>query len=500
MVAQNAGASPRASRTSPWRIVAVAAAIGLLVALPLEYYVIESAPSTPNNGPGSEEWDTFASHIDHIVFVVLENHAFDNYFGTYCPTVGSYCPMANNGIAPGTCVPLNSSQPLGTCVRPFNYTADNWSIHAPLPHNYNSSVASWDGGLMNGFYAAENSGLTPFGHYNGTTAPLYWDLAEEYGFDDDFFSSILSYSLPNHWHIVAGQAPQQIIQNFTTISAGATVAGDHKYLNQSNNTRSIEDLLLGSNVSWKYYDYTLGSYSEAIQVPGTGGTGGAGGPFYGQAYNYWNPQAAKAESYNSSFISHYVSNKGFYDDARNGTLPDLSWVIPAGQDSDHPPDNSTLAQSWVASIVDAVEASPDWNTTAVFVTWDDYGGFYDGVPPPTVDNGQQLGFRVPLIAISPYTPPGVIVNSMGYFESILHLMEWRFQLGCITTLDCNAPLPLGLFDFGQTPRAPMMFPTDFSLMKYPLVPVAQTVHGEIAPYYPPTNFTYFPDGEAPDID
>ena len=244
----------------------------------------------------------------------------------------------------------------------------------------------------------------------------------------------------------------------------------------------------------------MGRYSEAIQIPGVGGTGGAGGPFEGQAYNYWNPLAAKAETYNSSFISHYVPNHAFYDDARNGTLPGLSWVIPAGQDSDHPPDNSTLAQSWTASVVDAVEASPEWNTTAVFVSWDDYGGFYDGVPPPVVDGGQQLGFRVPLVVISPYTPAGLVTNSMGYFESILHLMEWRFQLSCITTLDCDAPLPLDYFNFDQAPRAPMMFPTDFSLMSYPLVPMTFPAHSATAPYYPPSNFTYFPDGEAPDID
>jgi phospholipase C len=487
-------------RPQAWRVAAVAAVIGILVAVPLEYYFVENAPSGPTNGPTSAEWKAFASHIDHIVFLVLENHAYDSYFGAYCPALGPYCPSVNNGIAPGTCVLLDDSQPNGACVKPFNFTAANWSIHAPLPHNEVSSLAAWNGGLMNGFYAAENSGLTPFGHYNATTAPLDWDLAEEYGLSDDFFSSILSYSLPNHWHIVAGQAPQQIVGNFTAIDQGATVAGDHKYLNQANSTRSIEDLLLGSNVSWKYYDYTLGTYSEAIQVPGSGGTGGSGGPFEGQAYNYWNPQAAKAESYNESFISHYVTNTAFFGDARNGSLPAISWVIPAGQDSDHPPDNSTLAQSFTASVVDAVESSPEWNRTALFITWDDYGGFYDGVPPPQVDAGQQLGFRVPLLVISPYTPADYIGSSMGYFESILHLMEWRFQLGCITELDCNAPLPLNFFDFGQAPRAPMLFPTTFSDMVYPIVPASLAAHVPVGAYYPPSNFTYFPDGEAPDID
>ena len=159
-------------RGRSWRIVVISVAIGLLAAVPLEYDVIEAATDGTNSGAPSAEWIAFSSHIDHIVFVVLENHAFDNYFGTYCPMVGAYCPMASNGLAPGTCVPLNASQPLGACVRPFPYTAANWSIHAPLPHNYNSSLASWNGGLMNGFYDAEKSGQTPFGYYDGTTAPL----------------------------------------------------------------------------------------------------------------------------------------------------------------------------------------------------------------------------------------------------------------------------------------------------------------------------------------
>jgi phospholipase C len=373
-------------------------------------------------------------------------------------------------------------------------------VVAPLPHNWTSSVAAFDGGKMDAFYDAENSGLTPFGYYDGTTAPIYYDIAQQYTLDDDFFSSILDYSLPNHWHIVAGQAPQQIIDNFTSINSndgGTTVAGDHKYLDEANHTESVEDLLLNSSISWKYYDFTLGSYSQAIYINATGKPNSGA---LGTAFDYWNPQAAKAESYNASFISHFVKNTNFFGDARNGTLPDVSWVIPPGEDSDHPPDNSTAAQGYVASVVDAVESSPDWNTTALYITWDDYGGFYDHVSPPTVDGGQQLGFRVPLLIVSPYARPDYITTDFGYFESVLHLMEWRFNLGCITDLDCNAPLPLGAFNFSQEPRAPILFPTNVSQASYPMtLTPADQVHEGI-PYYPPTMYTYFPYGEAPDVD
>jgi phospholipase C len=444
----------------------------------------------------------FMDHIDHIVFVVLENHAFDNEYGTYCQSIGPHCATVVNGLPPGTCVPVNASQPSGACIRPWNFTQANWTLHTPLTHSYASSHEAWNNGSMNDFYAAEDSGRDPFGHYNGSTVPIYWDLAEEFGLQEDFFSSVLSYSLPNHWHLVAGQAPPVILVNGTLgsplVAPQHTIQTDRLYLNQSNSTRSIEDLLAKRNVSWTYYDYTLGTYSAATSIRLNANQTRILST--GVAYNTWNPQAAKAESYNASFVKHFDLNTQFYADARNGTLPDLSWVIPAAQDSDHPSQNDTLAQGWLASIVDAVEASPDWNSTALYITFDEYGGFYDHVDPP-VFQGQQLGFRVPLLIVSPYTRAGAVINSMGYFESILRLMEWRFHLGCLSTLDCDAPLPIWGFNWNQTPRAPIDFPTNISQASYPFNPNWNAAGGlRTGEYVPPTEFTYFPKGEGPNID
>jgi phospholipase C len=469
------------------RIGLLCAAILILLLVPTEVYLTDRSTAQPNAE------SAFAAHIDHIVFVVLENHAYDNLFGAYCPALGPYCPDPNNGIPPGTCVPLNVSSPGGPCIKPFNYTAKNWSLTSLLPHGATDSLRSWNGGLMNGFYAAERSGFDPFGHYTANTTPVYWDIAEQYSLGDAFYSSVLSYSLPNHWHIVAGQAPQVIV-NFSAGDLSASpdeLQEDHLYLNESNATRSVEDLLLNSSVSWKYYDNTLGTYSHAIMVNRTQA---------GSAYSYWNPLAGKAESYNSSFTTHFVDNTDFYSDARNGTLPDISWVIPAGQDSDHPPANSTLAQEYTASLVNALESSPDWNSTAMFITWDDYGGFYDHVPPPTIIDHQQLGFRVPLLVVSPYARQDYIGDQFGYFESILHLMEWRFHLGCITPLDCTAPLPLSFFNFDAPPRAPMLFPSTFNATAYPMPLQVGNHFPLLGSYYPSTAFTVFPEGEAPDVD
>lgn len=486
--------APRAGAARP----ALIALLAMSLAIPVQAYLSPEVRAAP--AVLSAQQLGFLHHINHVVFVVLENHAYDSYFGSYCLQRGPHCPYAARGLPAATCVPYSTSLPNGSCIRPFNFTAQNWTITSTMPHNAGSSALAWNHGLMNGFYRAESSGLDPFGHYNGSTAPILWDLAEEYTLNDNFFSSVLSYSLPNHWHIVAGQAPQVIFGNGTGIctckSVNRTIAIDHTYLSQANNTTSIEDLLLHHpSVSWTYYDDALGSYSNAIKI--TLNANRTAVTSVGSAYSYWNPLAGKAESYNASFVSHYVSNTHFFSDARNGTLPDISWVIPPGQDSDHPPANSTLAQGWLASVVDSVEASPDWNSTALYITWDDYGGFYDHVAPPK-SNGQQLGFRVPLIEISAWTRTGFVSHQLSYFESVLRLMEWRFGLGCVTTVDCKAPLPLYGYNWNlHSPKAPLLFPTSVAAASYPFVASQPVATGE---FTPPSAYVSFPEGEAPDVD
>ena len=130
---------------------------------------------------------TEAMPFDHIVIVMMENHPYDNLFGTYCTTSGTYCPNPADGIPAGACVPIDPSNPPSGCVRPWDYTAANLTTVDP-PHNYGTTIASINGGAMNGFYRAENAGRTPFGHYNGTTIPTYWDLAQQYALGDRFFS------------------------------------------------------------------------------------------------------------------------------------------------------------------------------------------------------------------------------------------------------------------------------------------------------------------------
>ena len=410
----------------------------------------------------------FSSHIDHIVFLMQENHPFDNLYGNYCPTTGSYCRYTADGIPAGTCVPKNLTYPKGYCFRPFNFTATNLSPPIDLPHNWSTTHQSWDNGKMDGFFQAEWNTPETFGHYNATTVPVYWDIAEQYGLADDFFSPVGSYSSPNHWYMLSSTAPAVTYQNLIS-SSKTTWQTRTTYLNESNRTRSIEDRLANSTVSWAYYQNTLVPYNQAI----------APAPL-ARAYDYWSPLAGRAQSYRAPALSHFENRSQFFTDAANGQLPNLSWVIPAGQNSDHPSFNITAGQSWVASVVDAIERSPEWNSTVLFISWDEYGGFYDHVAPPQLD-AYGDGFRVPLLAVGPWVKQGYIDHGQMDFDSVLHLMEKRFGLACIGTRDCQAKLPLAMFNFSRTPRAPIQI-LPYGTATYPM-PLQSS--GRLPPYLGP---------------
>ena len=208
--------------------------------------------------------------ISHVVFVILENHAYDNFFGVYCQKVQSNCPVAGNGIPAGTCVNIVPGSASGGCIKPFALNESYVATSLGGSHNWGSSHKSYDNGLMDGFYAASPHIRQVLGYYNGTTIPTYWDMAEQFGLGDNFYSPALSYSLPNHWFAVAGQAPDRLRVARPAPSNGKGVAqpltgSEMQYLNQSNNTPGIDDLLVNSSFTWRYYDNSLMNAS----VPGT---------------------------------------------------------------------------------------------------------------------------------------------------------------------------------------------------------------------------------------
>jgi phospholipase C len=443
-----------------WMPIAVVGTILLLVVS--SWGLVQAASQSPQ----TTTFGQFQTHIKHIVFLMQENHAFDNIYGVYCPTTGTYCTTPVDGVPAGTCVPKSLTNPGKGCIVPYNLTGAQ--LQPPdLAHTWFSTHKAMNNGSMNGFYQAEGSTAWPFGHYNGSTTPVYWDLAEEYGLADNFFSSAASYSLPNHWFTVAASAPNSSYTVLTQSNKTSPAQLD-LYLNQSNATPTIESELVKSNVSWDVYDFGLGSYNTSTKRV-----------YNSPAFGYWNPLAARAQSYQPNVTTHFVPRTQFFSDAANGTLPSLSWLIPSVPDSDHPPYNISTGENWVATVVDALEKSPEWNSTALFVSWDEYGGFYDQVVPPVKD-AYGDGLRVPLLAISPWVRQGSVDKAPMDFDSVLHLMEKTFGLKCLGPRDCRANLPLSMFNFKQKIRAPIQIASNGTAV-YPM-PLQSS--GKL-PYYGP---------------
>ena len=456
--------SARHHRLRALRIVGASVGVVALFLLSTDGFAMPAAaPPAPTT---ISKQGQFTAAIHHIVFLMQENHAFDNFFGNYCQSISKYCSYTATGLPPKTCVPKNPANLSQGCVVPYNFTRSQFVI-PDMPHDWYSTHGAWDKGKMDGFYAAEGSRNEAFGLYNGTTIPVYWDLAEQYGLADNFFSPAASYSLPNHWFDVAGAAPNISYLVKTQVN-GTPVSQLHQYLNQSNATPTLTDELNHSRVTWNYYDFPLNNYTWSTQpIPQS------------PAYGYWNPLAAREQSYKFKQRPHFVPRNNFYADAANGSLPNISWIIPTPAESDHPSTNLSTGESWVASIVDAIEASPEWNSTALFLSWDEYGGFYDQVAPPTLD-AYGDGFRVPLIAVSPWVVQGFIDHVQMDFSSVVHLMETTFHLKCLTSRDCNAALPLLFFNFNKAPRAPIYIPP-YGNATYPM-PLQSS--GKLPPYLP----------------
>lgn len=436
----------------------VAALVAASIILPLAYAQQIRSINNPATNP-----------INHIVVIMQENRSFDNYFGTY--------PGAN-GIPKGTCVPLSPDNPSVGCVKPFLSTD---VISGDLPHGYQSSVVGYDNGKMDGFMVGENENPKTMTYYDNKTIPYYWDLAKNYVLADNFYSSVLSYSLPNHWYALAGQAPATSMfyfmhrppnndilnqqENASTIAGGNPNATTNfgvnpnptstnlrdgvarVYLEESNLTKTVADLFMNDthNITWKYYDHLIraGNYKAAVSS--------------GRAFEFWNPFSAKGSTYTPAYAPHFVNRAQIFTDLKSGDFPQVSWVTPSFPISEHPPANITFGMNWVKDVINAIMSSPYWNSTAIVVTWDDYGGFYDHVPPPQIDK-YGLGFRMPTLIISPYAKSGYIDHTQYQFESMLKFIEWRFSLQPLTERDLHANNLLNAFDFGQKPLPPHVVP------------------------------------------
>lgn len=377
------------------------------------------------------------SKIEHFVFIMQENRSFDSYFGTY--------PGAD-GIPPGVALidPVD-----GSLVAPFH---DPNPVNRGGPHLWDNSQADVDGGKMDGFLAesykgksgAPNPGkLNPkdvMGWHDYREIPNYWDYARDFVLQDHMFESVASYSLPAHLYMLAAQS-------------GGYVGTKGQAKPSTYNFPEITELLMSGKIDWKYYvtsgkipdtedGEVVGSVPQQAQAP--------------KKYTLWNPLPAfpKVKD-NPAQWDRLVDTANFYKDARAGKLPQVSWVIPSSAVSEHPPSGVRAGMAYVTGLVNAVMKSKDWNSTAIFISWDDWGGFYDHVPPPSVDQ-YGYGIRVPGLVISPYARRGYIDKNVYSFESWLKIVEERFGVSTLTARDSQARDMTAAFDFTQQPRPPLI--------------------------------------------
>jgi len=379
-----------------------------------------------------------AHPIDHVVIIIQENRTPDYLF---------------QGI-PGADIAQYAVDSRGdrVALRPVSLGA-----HYSLKHYHDAFLRDYDNGKMDGFDAGlpQSKHLEPFGYAPDSEAQPYHDMAKEYVFADRMFQSNQGPSFSAHLYLVSGTATDQSLPDYrvrdnpfdrhtghaapggcdspsqiavTTINTTDGASGptpfpcfDHAVLT---------DFLNAKSVSWRYYQEELG--------PGL-----------------WHPfDGIEHVRYSKQYENVVTPSTQVLTDIRQGRLAGLTWIAPADQWSDHCGKHGTdKGPSWVAAIVNEIGKSKFWSSTAIFVVWDDWGGWYDHVPPP-IDNAYELGFRVPLIVISPYAKRAHVSKVQHEFGSLLAFSEEAFGIpkGALKTTDERADDLHDAFDFSQKPR------------------------------------------------
>jgi len=433
--------------------------------------------------------------IKHIIFIVQENHSFDNYFGTY---------PRSNGFPRGLVIPVDPNQTSLGFVSPFHldvtqrvlivgdelppgisdpselgagpYHLGDESIGRDLKHSWHVAHMAWNHGKMNGFIAAEKSSIT-MGYYDRSDIPNYWNYADNFVLDDNFFSSAMGPSFPNHLYIASGangptNLDEKWVKDDGVVSTPGKVPGGITF-----SWATLAEELTKGNVPWTWYTGDVNPHEPSI----------------------WNVLALFEyfQNHPNELNEHVKNTQSFISDVQNGELPAVSWIFPgvwhppvptdwpelclgragemdAGDPpipdrepgkayphvSEHPPARPDCGMDYVTYLVNHVMRSQYWESTAFVITWDDYGGFYDHVPPPQVDDFGE-GFRVPTLVVSPWAKHGFIDHTMYEFGSMLKLAEVNFNLATLGARDLKANDMMNSFDFNQAPQKPLILPTTF---------------------------------------
>jgi len=383
-----------------------------------------------------------ATPIKHVVFVIKENRTFDNMYGLF--------PGAN-----GVSVGIDQGEP-----RPLMRAPDR--LPTDIKHCYECSLRAWNEGKMDGFATISDAAdAYAYVQYAPDDLPNYWHWATEYVLGDNFFASAQGPSFPNHLYTIAAQSggahenpPQgEALLRERHRSTGLFKAwgcdsletawvnvfdseGVAKKVPPCFDFLTEGDLLTEADIPWAYYAATQWQNG-----------------YIWSAYDAVRHIRTDPEVWRQ----HIFPVDDFVEQAEAGLLPPVTWVTPRFELSDHPEYSMCYGENWTTEVVNAIMEGPNWDDTAIFLTWDDYGGFYDHVPPPQVDDF-GFGIRVPLLIISPYAKEGSVTSELGEFSSVLRFIEDNWGLTQLTHRDRDATPLISAFDFTQEPRPPDPLP------------------------------------------
>jgi phospholipase C len=428
--------------------------------------------------PASFDLSAARSKIKHIIVIMQENRSFDHYFGTFPGVDG--IPMVNG--VPTVCVPDSIAQ---VCQKPFHDTAD---INGGGAHGNPAAVLCIDNGKMDGFILNAERGnkgcgdtnnpactngknIDVMGWHDAREIPNYWMYADSFVIQDRLFEPNASWSLPDHLFMVSGWSakctdpndPMSCVSNINNPGNSTTSMGDTAKWAWTDLTY----LLYKNNVTWAYY-LTEGYEPDCPSgdedcIPGT---------LKAKVPGIWNPLPNFTSVHANNQLANIQVIDSFFAAAKAGALPSVCWICPENAISEHPPASVHAGQSYVTGLINAVMNGPEWSSSVIFLSWDDWGGFYDHVAPPKVDqNG--FGLRVPAMVIGPYARKGFIDHQLLSHDAYLKFIEDIFLTGSRLdpasdgradsrpTVRENLPQLGELirdFDFTQPPRPPVLLP------------------------------------------
>ena len=375
---------------------------------------------------------TGCGKIKHIIWIVKENHTFDNMFGRFPGADGTTVAHA------------------GSRVVPMGDTPD--VLTTDLAHTGNTATTDMDGGKMDNFFrasnAVQNGENVADSQFRASGIPNYWKYAQDYTLADHFFSTVSAASFPNHLVTVTGSNLNTVGVNRSSTSVWSwgcdaspgTVALYDSGNGSSNNApcfnvQTIPDEANAAHVTWQYY-----------------------APPRGQAGYIWSTlDEIKHIRYSNQWTNNVTDTNTFPANVKAGKLAQMTWLIPSFDESDHPPASMCRGENWTVQAINSVMKSKFWPTTAIILTWDDFGGFYDHVAPPQIA-ANMLGPRVPAIVISPYSRPGYVDHTQYDFRSVVTFIENEFNLPHLATFNRNVSSVAGAMDFTQKPLPPTVLP------------------------------------------